>query len=75
MEADTEEELSGVVDEVRTALAQYRTEAKLCREEAWEASAVASIAGSASAAQRSSMRSPAGPECSLPAIEACTAIA
>jgi hypothetical protein len=36
VEADTEEELSGVVDEVRTALAQYRTEAKLCREEAWE---------------------------------------
>lgn len=36
VEANSEEELQGLVDEVRTALAGYRSEAKLCREEAWE---------------------------------------
>lgn len=36
VEADTEEALSAKVKEVRTALAAYRTEAKVCREEAWE---------------------------------------
>lgn len=37
VEADSEDALAGLVDEVRTALAGYRTEAKLCREESWEA--------------------------------------
>lgn len=35
-EADSEEELEGLVRQVRTTLATYRTETKLAREEAWE---------------------------------------
>lgn len=35
-EADSEEGLQALVEEVRTTLAGWRTEAKLCREEAWE---------------------------------------
>ena len=58
---------------IASSLASIRSQAS--RVEAWNASAVAAIAGSPSRVQRSSMRSPAGPVYSLPAIDACTALA
>lgn len=36
VESETEEGLAAMVDQVTSTLNQYRTQAKLCREEAWE---------------------------------------
>ena len=36
VESDTQDGLAAMVDQVVSTLSQYRTQAKLCREEAWE---------------------------------------